>query len=255
MTARTGMGSCRRGAGDAPRAGRPTPPRACRTPTRASASSLRPERHRRTPAGSRCSRGRDTPRPMDETEEVVAVAALERYDLDVVRCEPLATSYNTLFRVDTADGSRYALRMSPARRVHRDGSDEAEASWLDALHRDGVVTAPRFVRSRDGAARVDVSSRRCALMTWVEGRRLDDDPTPAGIREMGALAARLHGHRTTPVAHSSVPAFARVVYWALDVRFDELTPAQRSVVDPALARARAAIDALWSAPRIPPQLL
>lgn len=192
---------------------------------------------------------------MDETEKTVALASLERYDLDVVRCEPLTTSYNALFRVDTADGSRYALRISPERRVHRDGSDEAEAAWLDALHRDGVVTAPRFVRSRDGAAAVDVSSRRCALMTWVEGRRLADDPTPAGIGEMGALAARLHGHRATANDPSSVPSFDRVVYWALEVRFDELTPAQRSVVDPALARAEAAIDAVWSAAPIPPQLL
>src|SRR5215211_7978989 len=112
-TARTGTGSSRPCVGDAPRGGRPTPLRPCRTPTRASASSVRPERRGRNPAGSRCSRGRDTPGPMDETEKAVALASLERYDLDVVRCEPLATSYNALFRVDTADGSRYALRISP----------------------------------------------------------------------------------------------------------------------------------------------
>ena len=198
---------------------------------------------------------------VEDGPRAIAHAALERYDLDVVRCEPLTSSYNTVFRVDARDGSRYALRISPVRRVHRVGSDEVEASWLDALHRDNVVTVPRFVRTREGAAGVDVSTddapapRRCALMTWVDGRLLRDDPTPSNLREMGRIAGRLHGHEGVAVSPRSVPAFDRVVYWELETRFDELSPAWRAVVDPALERAEGAVEAVWSDPSDAPQLL
>jgi Ser/Thr protein kinase RdoA (MazF antagonist) len=185
---------------------------------------------------------------MSDIELTTALDALERYDLDLASCEPLAVSYNTFFQVEASDGSRFALRISPARRIHRSGSDAAEADWLDALAEDGVVSAPRFVRTTDGAAGVDVSERRCALMTWVEGHRLADEPTRNGVRAMGAIAARLHAHAGLSSRPPGVPAFDRVVYWELDLRFDELSPVQRSVVDPALDRAQAVLDALWSDP-------
>ena len=190
---------------------------------------------------------------MNGTDETAALAVLERYDLDVTRIQPLATSYNTSFRVKTRGGSRYALRVSPPRPIHRAGSDRAEAAWLDELHRDGVAIVPRFIRTREGADGVELGSRRFAVMTWIDGRPVRDHPVV--VREMGAIAARLHGHRSVAIQPSVVPAFDRVVYWEIESRFDELTSAQRSVVDPALERATTVIEALWTQQENPPQLL
>ncbi len=38
----------------------------------------------------------------------IARAALRAYDLDVVECEFAAHAFNTVFRVDVADGTQYA---------------------------------------------------------------------------------------------------------------------------------------------------
>ena len=57
----------------------------------------------------------------------IARAALQSYDLDVVRVSYAARAFNTVFRVDAASGVSYALRVSPEQRIHADGCEELEA--------------------------------------------------------------------------------------------------------------------------------
>ena len=75
---------------------------------------------------------------MSETEEAIAAAALERYDVDVTRWERLATSYNTFFSVDAADGSRFALRVSSSRRRGSFERLTPRWGWTSARRRAGA---------------------------------------------------------------------------------------------------------------------
>ena len=118
-------------------------------------------------------------------DAAIARAALRAYDLDVVECEFAAHAFNTVFRVDVADGTQYALRVGAELRIHADGCEELEAAWVNALHATGVPVA-RVVAARDGAMVVDVDGRRCVLFEWVPGRPLRDDPTPELVRTQPA---------------------------------------------------------------------
>lgn len=193
----------------------------------------------------------------------LALRALERFDLDVAGCRWLATSYNTLFRVDAADGERFVLRVGPADRIHAGGSEEVEAGWLSALRQRARIPAPLIVAASDGASVVDVvgdgvpSSRACTLITWVEGRPLRDAITLDGVREMGRLAGRIHDQasRTGLADAPSVLVADRLLYWRNEPRLDQLGQRYASVVPEARARAQAAIDALWALPPHTPHLL
>src|SRR5262249_17741901 len=146
-------------------------------------------------------------RPVSDAAHAVAIAALRAYEVDVVRCEFAAQAFNTVFRVDAADGAQYALRVGAELRIHADGCEELEASWVNALHAAGFRVA-RVVPARDGSPVVDIDGRRCLLFDWVEGHRLRDEPTPVLLRATGAMLAAVHEHATEH--RSDAPAGALV---------------------------------------------
>lgn len=132
----------------------------------------------------------------------VAERALEAYPFEVARMRLLLHGYNTTFRVDTADGRTFALRLN----VNSHRTDEhlaAEAAWLAALAADPSVGArisvPAPEPTRDGALRTAVWSDDLVrelpvlVMSWLPGRDLGD-PDPTGARALGAAMATLHDH-------------------------------------------------------------
>ncbi len=129
----------------------------------------------------------------------LAEVALSHYDLPAteVRLHTFAT--NAIYRVRTAAGAVYALRLAyPGWRTLSDL--RAEATWLEALARETNILAPRVVPARDGSAVLSLQAPWVSgqwpgtLMTWLPGRLLAHYLTPDNLARLGALFARLHQH-------------------------------------------------------------
>jgi Ser/Thr protein kinase RdoA (MazF antagonist) len=133
----------------------------------------------------------------------LACTALTAYDLPTPRLTLLRHRHNTVFRVDTADGQRYVLR------IHRAGTPTvesvgAELAWLAALRRDTTLEAPAPVPTRDGplltvAAAPSARSEGtrphiCVLFRWLDGRHINAGLAPAHLELAGELMAHLQDH-------------------------------------------------------------
>lgn len=128
----------------------------------------------------------------------LAREALTAWPIEVRRVRLIAVSVNVLFRVDTTDGRRYALRVFTPHELHLPQA-AAEMLWLDHLAAEAPeLGAPWQVPARDGRRQVTASApgvpepRVCQLLTWVPGRMLGNDPSRDDYRRLGALMARMH---------------------------------------------------------------
>lgn len=157
----------------------------------------------------------------------LAWAALRAYDLGEARLTLLAHMFNTTFRVDTAEGRRYVLR------IHRAGTPTvesvgAELSWLAALRRDTDLEVPEPVRTRGGQLLAVASvpgvpaPHICVLFRWLEGRLVDAGLTPMHMERVGEIIARLQNHAAQ---FGPPPGFARG-------RVDYLVESARWLPDP-----------------------
>ena len=129
----------------------------------------------------------------------LALAALDQYGFadSTLTFHTFAT--NLLYRVTTATGERFVLRLAvPGWRTHEDHL--AEAAWLNALARDTAVRAPRIVPARSGAQVLRLSAPGvpdawdAMLMTWLPGRLLGHHLNERNLATLGALFAELHDH-------------------------------------------------------------
>ena len=181
----------------------------------------------------------------------VALRALERYPFDVRRVRLLLHAYNTTFRVDTADGRRFALRIN-TNSLKSGANLDAEVSWLDAIARDTQVAVPVPQRTTDGRLRTEVwfeplgRPLPIVVMSWLPGRDLDDGP-PAGFRALGRTMALLHEHALTwePPGDAAFPSHAEVLFDipnVLETDHHLLTDASRDLFAQVLSRTQAAYD-------------
>jgi Ser/Thr protein kinase RdoA (MazF antagonist) len=141
----------------------------------------------------------------------IATAAFKKYDLDVSTFSLLGWYTNLLFHTWERDGNQYVLRVcAPGWRTDTDL--RSEAMWLEALHRESEIVAPRCYPSIDGDYLVTVTndgvpeSQRCMLMSWVPGISLGKRLNPENLEKMGNLFAQLHAHGRT---FSPPPGFTR----------------------------------------------
>jgi Ser/Thr protein kinase RdoA (MazF antagonist) len=193
----------------------------------------------------------------------LALEALRAYDLEVIGCSFVARAFNTVFRVDTTNGS-YALRVSPGLRIHAEDCEALEAAWVAALRRDVGLATPAVMAARDGSPVVWASTkgvpepRSCVLFEWVGGQRLRLRMSARPVRKTGELAAIVHDQAAASRA-STAPAGALVAdhvhYFRTAYRLDELQPTYGSVLDEAVSRAQQTLDALWRNPPHPAHLL
>ncbi len=194
----------------------------------------------------------------------LALAALGQYDLDVWRVSVVANHLNGLFHVLTADGQKYALRIShPTWRTDEDL--RSELLWLDALGRDTDIGAPAPLANRDGevvtvaAADGVPEPRRCVLMSWIPGCDLVERLSEENLYELGVLSARLHEHSATWSPPEGFAARTMNNIYArgeLDALFSEscrevFTGDSRLVFERVRDRVNAAFEALYSGERRP----
>jgi Ser/Thr protein kinase RdoA (MazF antagonist) len=178
----------------------------------------------------------------------LALVALAEYPLEVTRVRLITNEVNGIFRVDTPD-AKYVLRVCRAAQTES-GRDQlwSEMAWLAALRDEPFLEVPEPVATRDGelvvTAQVDgvPEPRHCAVFTWLPGRDLDAQLTPANVAKLGALAARLHRQAASwepPAGFSIVrydrvlPPFERAILF--DPEFAHVLPPERRQVFAAAA--------------------
>ncbi|MBN1138026.1 MAG: phosphotransferase [Anaerolineae bacterium] len=129
----------------------------------------------------------------------LAVAAMTHYDLNGPEIAYYGFDTNLLYRVTTASGERFMLRLGyPGWRTFEDLW--SEAVWLEAIGRETGVPAPRIVPARSGEYVLPMGSPdvpnvwNASLMSWVPGRLLGHYLTGRNLEKMGALFAELHHH-------------------------------------------------------------
>ena len=187
-----------------------------------------------------------------------AERAVAAWPIEVAAIELVSLSENAVFRVDGADGARYALR------IHRPGYNslpelESELLWTEAL-REAGIDVPAAVRAADSRGYVSVSTpgwetpRQVGMVEWLDGvmlgHLLDEAPDETArahyFAELGRVIARLHDHTTNWTPPST---FVRRVWnadglvghdplWGRFWELPELSAAQRSL----LLRAR---ESIW----------
>lgn len=184
----------------------------------------------------------------------VATEVLRRYPLQVTGLRLLNHGFNTTFRVDTADGGRFALRLNVNSR-RTDANIAAEMAWLAALSTDTDLWVPTPVATRDGALLTHVEFPDlgrvlpAALFHWLPGRDLGAGATPAQMRATGRATAALHEHgaRWRLPDGTDLPAIDTVLMDVPDHFADEhplLTDAHRAVIGAAMQQVQGHFDAL-----------
>jgi len=129
----------------------------------------------------------------------LAAAAMEYYDLAKPQILFYRFDTNLLFRVTTASGVRFMLRLAaPGWRTFADL--HSEALWLEALNRDTGLAVPGIIPIRTGEYVRPISFPcipniwNTTLMSWVPGRLLGHYLTEHNLEKMGGLFAELHHH-------------------------------------------------------------
>lgn len=186
----------------------------------------------------------------------LAHAALHAYGLEVRALRLLNHGFNTTFRVDTADGRRFALRLNVNSRRTREQIG-AEMAWLAALAQDTDLRVPTPQHTVSGELLARVYSQElgrdlpAALFSWLPGRDLGDGATPAQMREVGRATATLHAHaRSWTVPGGTALRLLDQPLMDVPDNFagdhEGLTPERREVIGIVLDRVAATLHTLYA---------
>jgi Ser/Thr protein kinase RdoA (MazF antagonist) len=188
----------------------------------------------------------------------LALAALRQYDLDAAQVRLITNDFNGIFRLDTAAGHKYVLRVALPEGGHTLANLRSEMAWLAALSRDTRLSVPRPLAARNGELVVQARSegvpepRFCAIFGWVPGTDLEKHQTPANLHRLGRLSAELHAQAAafSPPKGFDIPRFDKIYpfpepFILFDAQYQALLPPRRrAVYAQAVAWAQAAIDRL-----------
>lgn len=141
--------------------------------------------------------------PVGSDSEIVGAsmtqvsAFLEQWSLAQAHVSLVAHRENTVYRVDTAHGESYALRVRRAG-YRSDGEISSELDWMAMLSKNGLCV-PEPVTASDGSRLVSIGEFRADLVTWLSGKPMGSSGEPleiadpvATFRTLGRTAARLH---------------------------------------------------------------
>ncbi len=146
---------------------------------------------------------------MDETGQagamgILAQTALSEWGFEGSELNLIKYRENAVFRVTTAQGELYALRIHRYG-YHSDAELRSELQWMHALAENGIFV-PTLVATKSGQPFAVISAaavpepRQIDVFQWVDGDQLgsveegmkDPHAVTANYRTIGQLAARLH---------------------------------------------------------------
>lgn len=192
---------------------------------------------------------------------ITALKALQAYPFEVKRLRLLNHGFNTTFRVDTADGQKFALRLNVNSRRSAQ-QIRAEMAWLEALSRETDLRVPTPQLTREGALlqhlwNADLGRELpAALFSWLPGKNLGQQATPQQMREVGRATSLLHQHALTwklpagaELSSLQDPLMDSPNNFESDNKW--LTPEAREVIDLTMQQTKAVLDKLFTqdAPR------
>ena len=131
------------------------------------------------------------------TLEPLAKELVAEYGLGECRIESINHEFNSTFKVTTADGTKYALRIN-VNSQRTLGNVRAEIFWVLELSKVPGLKVPTPVANESGEYVSSVwheplgKDLWAVLFTWLEGTELAEDPTPEALRSTGAAIARMH---------------------------------------------------------------
>ncbi len=189
--------------------------------------------------------------------------ALAQYPIEVRRLSYMTTATNVLFRVDTVDRQKFALRVCEPGE-HTIEEAELEAAWLAHLSRASVLRVPQIVLTNDGdfwteaAADGVPEARRCQLFSWIPGKPIEESLTVETYRKLGVLAARMHAlaETFTVPSHLKPPRWDTTFYWVgdesivEDAEYDDLFSAEnRQLLNAIIAKLEPYLSNLFTQPK------
>lgn len=128
----------------------------------------------------------------------LARRAVAEYEIEDCLLSPLQLVQNATWRVRCGrTRQQYLLRVHAPRR-HDTAAICSELLWLDFLAAEDDLLVPTAITSRRGQLWTEVGTdeiperRLCTLLTWIPGRTQRRRRTPALLRRIGRLMARLH---------------------------------------------------------------
>lgn len=186
-------------------------------------------------------------RDLSDAEQVevlrpAALAAADRFGLDLVRLELVAHAYNTTFAADGANGARYALRVNTNSKSTPENV-VAQQTWQRAITASTGVLVPEPRATPEGDWYVEVGcealggSLMVTAASWLAGPDVTQVDA-AAARELGRTMAALHEQsRSWPLpAGAFLPRFDTPLFGDEDLlrSADGLGPVQQAVLDRAL---------------------
>jgi Ser/Thr protein kinase RdoA (MazF antagonist) len=192
-----------------------------------------------------------------------AWAVLAFYDIGTIASvESINHEFNSTFAVESADGTRYALRIN----VNSDrnlANANAEIEFINHLANATDLNFANPIAKSDGSfvscetfeplGRAVVS----VLFSWLEGEELGDEPTLEQLDQVGAAMAKMH-EASLGLALSSTAELPllRDVLWRTENLLTgpnaKLSGAAQSVVGLALEQIDKAVAALYQRDSVRP---
>jgi Ser/Thr protein kinase RdoA (MazF antagonist) len=129
----------------------------------------------------------------------VAQRALQGFDLREPEFRLLNHGFNTVFRVDTADNQRFALRLNVNSRRSLENL-RAEVSWLQAIAQDTELSVPKVEPTSQGQALQVLDSPEvgrpvpAVLFHWLSGPNINKRLRTTNMFHLGKAMAVLHEH-------------------------------------------------------------
>jgi len=138
---------------------------------------------------------------LDEDSQVAEVqrlvpGLLSQYGIEPNRFENVNHSFNSSFKVTSAEGKDYALRINLGS-GKKPNEVLAEMQWLEALAEDGSVLVPQPVRTSNNELLIRTpfaplnSETTAVLFEWIEGEEAGEEITSDQLFELGQNMAKL----------------------------------------------------------------
>lgn len=177
-----------------------------------------------------------------ETMLPLARQIIDGFDLGECQLESINHEYNSTFKVTTASGDRFALRINVNSKRTLPNL-KAEIYWVGQLATVAGLTVPVPIMNRSGECISTAwhpmleRSLHAVLFSWLQGEELGDEPTEEMMRAAGRAMARMHGAaRDTRLPEGASLPIVDDMFWGYG---DGITPSDQLTADEKAALARA----------------